>query len=153
MSHFWEDTDWTLTGNKAAIRGGKKCSLQNFFPLFSFLRGKMCKLADAESEQQKILFPLTSLGEWEMTGQTPVCSPGLLEDWCAALCHRRGNPPKSCMSDHLTRSVLLIEVCVKSNCLKKGVRANGSIAPPGRSPLTAFIFLCFTKNGQGKRER
>lgn len=116
------EADWTLTGNKAAIRGGKKCSLQKFYPLFFW--EKMCKLGDAESEQQKILLPLISLGEWGATGQTSVCSPGLLEGWCATLCLRHGNPPRSCKSDHLTCGVLLTKVCVKTNCLEKGVGAN-----------------------------
>jgi len=48
----------------------------------------MCKLADAESEQQQIFLPLASLGEWGVTGRTPGCSSGLLEERCAAVCHR-----------------------------------------------------------------
>lgn len=116
----------------------------------------MCKFADAESERQKILLPLSSLGEWGATCQTPVCCPGLLEEVCAAFRQRHGNPPKVCMSDHLTSSILLMEVFVKANCLKKGVRANGNIAPPepGKSLLAVFIFFMLYKEWTGKvRER
>lgn len=122
LGRYWlkQTEPWQV--NKAAIRGGKKCSLQKFYPLFFW--EKMCKLGDAESEQQKILLPLISLGEWGATGQTSVCSPGLLEGWCATLCLRHGNPPRSCKSDHLTCGVLLTKVCVKTNCLEKGVGAN-----------------------------
>lgn len=43
------EADWTLAGNKAAIREDKKMFSPKSLP-FSFLWRKMCKLADAESE-------------------------------------------------------------------------------------------------------
>lgn len=69
---------WQVIGLQS--EEAKKCSLQKLFlPLFSFLQEKVRELEDAESEQQKVLGPLTYPGEWGVTGLN-----SLLLSWLAA---------------------------------------------------------------------
>lgn len=83
---------------KNALSKPTSCSL--------FVEGKLCKLADAESEHQQILLPLSSLAKWKVTKPNSSLLLWLAERMVCSLVSHAENPPKSCVSDDLTCSVL-----------------------------------------------